>query len=94
MSDLTNLAEIHLSKKQIAERALARNTRARFIAQQEIQERIDNIGEMSNAEKINLIFSDKQLSTVERVIETMKLRSEGQTVLIEHLGANQWKRTA
>jgi len=94
MSDLTNLAEVQLSKAEIASRAITRNTRARAIAgqQQAIADQLDNISKLSNAEKIDLIFSDPNLSTAERAIKVAKLKSEGEQILIQHQGGNKWQR--
>lgn len=94
MSDLTNLAEVQLSKAEIASRAIARNTRARVTArqQQTIADHLDNISNLSNAEKIDLIFSDPNLSTTERSIQVAQLKSEGPAVFIKHQGGNKWER--
>jgi len=93
VSDLTNLAKAQPSKAEIASRAIARNTRARAIGQQQaIADHLDDISKLSNAEKIDLIFSDPSLSTAERAIKVAKLKSEGNHVFIEHRGGNKWQR--
>lgn len=95
MSNLTSSAlPTRISRPELIARALARNKRARELAQvqQEIVDRIDNISRITNSEKIDLIFSDPKLSTEERAIEVMSLKSEGEQVLIQHQGGNKWQR--